>query len=133
MQAIQTVRAPAAPLKPEQYSSALSKSSIATLQRRDAQIWSRPAYVSRSLSDMVQHDAVQFSKLLPPPEACVLLDKAEREEHAKLGAYAKRRKLEAAVKADYDNASLQEQVFNLAGVSSDALPQFLRPGRVRVR
>ena len=84
---------------------------------------------------MVKHDGVQFCKLLPPPEACVL-DKAEREEHAKLGAYAKRRKLEAAVKAGYDNASLQENVFNKAvfnkaGVPSQALPQFLRPARGR--
>ena len=114
----------------------LETCSKATLKALYAELapGARPARssfaASRRLVDMVKHDGVQFCKLLPPPEACVL-DKAEREEHAKLGAYAKRRKLEAAVKAGYDNASLQEEVFNKAGVSSQALPQFLRPARGR--
>ena len=116
-----------APVVPTEQPQALSSTVRHTLQRMEVRDQRLPELATSSFLQQIQRDGIRFCKPLPYGESFVL-SKAERLEAEKLKPLAKRRKIEAAAKAQHEPQSLGDNVWSKVGLTTLSLPSYLRPG-----
>ena len=126
---LQAALRPAVPESEYRDEPCLSKTARRTLQRMAAwQDQHLPEFATRTWFQMRAAERVRFCKPLPDPES-FLLSREERREAADLLPKAKRRKLEAAAKEQYEPDRLHDLIWRKLDLTNKSLGACRRPGR----